>query len=75
MVDEDAFDDDEQEQQLTEVASRLRDGRKHLAMTIYSIQHRRRTPEQVRSVLDRASRAIRRSQLVRTRWNQQFYIQ
>ena len=62
--------DDEQEdaQDLADVAQRLRLGRKRLAMTVYTIQHGRRTPEQVRAVLDRAERAIHRNRLVRRRW-------
>jgi hypothetical protein len=61
------FDDPEDEQHLAEVTERLRVGRQRLAMTVYSIRHRRRTPVQVEAVLDRASRAIRRSELVRAR--------
>jgi hypothetical protein len=61
------YDEYEEEQHLVEATQRLREGRKLLAMTVYTIQHRRRTPVQVRAVLDRASRAIRRSELVRAR--------
>ena len=59
----------EDEDELVDVARRLRAGRHLLAMTVYTIQHGRRTPEQVRAVLDRASRAIHRNRLVRRRWH------
>jgi hypothetical protein len=62
--------DEIDEAQLAEAAVRLKQGRLHLAMTVYTIQHRRRTPDQVREVLDRAARAIRRNQLVRLRRQQ-----
>jgi len=70
-------EDGEQEdrEHLAEVAQRLRAGRMHLAMTIYSLQRRRRTPEQVRRVLDQASCAVRRSQVVRLRWHRLFSVQ
>jgi hypothetical protein len=55
---------------LAEAAARLREGRQALSMTLYAIQHGRRTPDQVRAVLDRSSRAIRRNQIVRSRWTQ-----
>jgi len=55
---------------LAEAAARLRQGRQLLSMTVYAIQHGRRTPDQVRAVLDRSSRAIRRNQIVRSRWTQ-----
>ena len=55
---------------LAEAATRLREGRQLLSMTVYAIQHGRRTPDQVRAVLDRSSRAIRRNQIVRSRWTQ-----
>ena len=62
-------DENEDEQQhLAEVARRQAMSRKRLAMTVYAIQHGRRTPEQVGAVLDRASRAINRNELVRRRW-------
>lgn len=68
MLDEDDQDDDQEElQHLADVAARLRLGRQQLAMTVYSIEHGRRTPEQVHAVLDRAARAIYRNRLVR-RW-------
>ena len=63
-----------EERQLAEVTERLRAGRQMLAMTVYTIQHRRRTPVQVQAVLDRASRAIRRSELVRQRRRQAVVI-
>ena len=55
---------------LAEAAARLKEGRQLLSMTVYAIQHGRRTPDQVRGVLDRSSRAIRRNQIVRSRWTQ-----
>jgi hypothetical protein len=64
MADED-FDE---ERLLAEVAGRLRAGRKALSMTVYTVRRGRRTPEQVRAVLERSTVAIRRNQLVRTRW-------
>ncbi len=67
-------DDQEDEQHLLEVAARLRQGSRRLAMTVYTIQHGRRTPDQVQDVLDRASRAIRRNQLVRLRQQRQLGI-
>ena len=70
------MDDDEQDeaQHLAEVAHRLRLGRTRLAMTIYTLQHGRRTPEQVGAVLDRAQRAINRNRLVRRRWTPQLAV-
>jgi len=61
------YDEYDDEQHLVEATARLREGRQLLAMTLYTIQHQRRTPVQVRAVLDRASSAIRRSELVRAR--------
>ena len=61
------YEDTDDEQHLAEVTQHLREKRQLLAMTVYTIRHRRRTPIQVQAVLDRASRAIRRSELVRTR--------
>ena len=54
---------------LAEVVERLRASRETLSMTVYTVRRGRRTPEQVRGVIDRSSAAIRRNQLVRTRWN------
>jgi len=61
------YDEYDDEQHLVEATARLREGRQLLAMTLYTIQHQRRTSVQVRAVLDRASSAIRRSELVRAR--------
>jgi hypothetical protein len=55
---------------LAEAAARIREGRQLLSMTVYAIQRGRRTPDQVRAVLDRSTRAIRRNQIVRRRWTQ-----
>ncbi len=60
-------DELDDERHLLEATERLRTGRQLLAMTVYTIQHHRRTPLQVQAVLDRASSAIRRSELVRAR--------
>jgi hypothetical protein len=60
-------DNAEDARRLLEVTEQLREQRQLLAMTVYTIQHRRRTPLQVQAVLDRASSAIRRSELVRAR--------
>ena len=60
-------DTPEDARRLLEVTERLRRRRQMLAMTVYTIQHDRRTPLQVQAVLDRASSAIRRSELVRER--------
>jgi hypothetical protein len=65
MLDRDEDEDDPL--RLNLAAVRLRLGRQRLAMTVYTIQHGRRTPDQVSDVIDRASRAIRRNQLVRMR--------
>lgn len=67
-------DEYDEQQHLAEVTERLREGRGRLAMTIYAVQHRRRTPEQVTEVLDRASRALRRSQVVKYRWRRHFAV-
>jgi hypothetical protein len=64
----------DEERQLLEVAERLRTGRKALSMTVYAVRHGRRTPEQVRAVLARSTVAIRRNQLVRTRWTQRLAV-
>ena len=69
-----ADDDLDDEQHLAEVAERLRAGRKLLSMTVYAIQRKRRTPDQVRAVLERSLRAIRRNQLVRMRWNRKLAV-
>ena len=53
---------------LAEVVERLRASRETLSMTVYTIRRGRRTPEQVRGVIERSALAIRRNQLVRTRW-------
>ena len=63
-----ANEDFDEERLLADVAERLRAGRKALSMTVYAVRHGRRTPEQVRAVLERSTVAIRRNQLVRTRW-------
>ena len=63
-----ADDESEAEQLLAEAAQRLWKGRRALSMTVYAVQRGRRTPEQVRAVLDRSSRAIYRNHLVRVRW-------
>ena len=55
------------EQQLAEAARRLRLGRRTLSMTLYTVQHGRRTPEQVRAVLERSVRAIYLNRLARSR--------
>ena len=60
-------DNPEDVRRLLEVTERLRHRRQLLAMTVYTIRHHRRTPLQVQAVLDRASSAIRRSELVRAR--------
>jgi len=60
-------DNPEDVRRLLEVTERLRQRRQLLAMTVYTIRHHRRTPLQVQAVLDRASSAIRRSELVRAR--------
>ena len=58
------------EARLAEAAARLKAGRQLLSMTVYAIQHGRRTPDQVRAVIERSSRAIRLNQIVRSRWMQ-----
>ena len=63
-------DDEDEQKHLAEVAQRLGLSRRRLAMTVYAIQHSRRTPDQVGAVLDRATTAIHRNQLVRRRWQQ-----
>lgn len=55
------------EQQLADAARRLWLGRRRLSMTLYALQHGRRTPEQVRAVIERSVRAIYLNQLVRSR--------
>ena len=64
----------DEEQHLAEVVERLRAGRKLLSMTIYAIQRKRRTPDQVRAVLERSLGAIRRNQLVRMRWTRKLAV-
>jgi hypothetical protein len=67
-------EDSDEEEHLAEVTERLRAGRQVLSMTVYAVQHGRRTPEQVRDVVARAARAIHRNQLVRTRWHQRLAV-
>jgi hypothetical protein len=55
---------------LIEVAGRLRDGRLELHMTIYALEHGRRTPAQRQALCDRSRRLLRRSELLRRRINQ-----
>ncbi len=59
---------EEDEQYLAEVAERLKEGRQALSMAVYAVRHGRRTPDQVRRVIERASRAIQHNRMVRTRW-------
>jgi hypothetical protein len=66
MADEDV--DVEDPELLAEVVKRLRASRETLSMTVYTVRRGRRTPEQVRAVIERSAAAIRRNQLVRTRW-------
>ena len=66
MADEDQ--DFEDPELLAEAVERLRATRETLSMTVYTVRRGRRTPEQVRGVIERSSAAIRRNQLVRTRW-------
>ena len=69
------FEEDwEEQQQLAEAAERLKAGRRMLAMTVYAVQHGRRTPDQVREVMDRSSRAIQRNRIVRTRWTRRLAV-
>ena len=60
-------DQGREERRLADVTRRLRAARQVLAMTVYTIQHQRRTPLQVRAVLDRAAHALRRSELLHQR--------
>ena len=69
-----ADQDWDEEQHLAEVAEQLRAGRKRLSMTVYALQRKRRTPEEVRAVLERSLRAIRRNQLVRMRWHRHLAV-
>ena len=64
----------DEQQHLAEVTERLRAGRERLAMTIYTLQHRRRTPDQVAALLDRATRALRKSRMVKSRWKRHFTV-
>ena len=53
-----------------ETAARLRDGRLELHMTIYALEHGRRTPAQRQALCDRSCRLLRRSELLRRRINE-----
>ena len=70
MVEDDDYDDDieyteaEAEENLKEVAARLAIKRGELRRTIRAIQSGRRTPQQLRAVLDRARLAVYRSTLL-----------
>ena len=69
------YDEDwDEEQHLAEVAQQVKEGRKVLAMTVYAVQHGRRTPVQVREVIERSTNAIRRNRLVRTRWRRKLAV-
>jgi uncharacterized protein (DUF1778 family) len=76
MLSRSMYDDgpDDQQEHLDSVAARLRAARRSLAMTVYAIEHRRRTPAQVHAVLESANRAIHRNRLVRMRWAREFAV-
>jgi hypothetical protein len=63
------FDDEDEPSaaHLIEVAARLRNGRLELHMTIYALEHGRRTPAQRQALCDRSRRLLRRSELIRRR--------
>jgi hypothetical protein len=59
------FDTAEEIERLAQVVVRLREKRIELARTIRAVRQKRRTPDQIRSVIDRAKRALYRSILLR----------
>jgi hypothetical protein len=59
------FDTAEEIERLAQVVVRLREKRIELARTIRAVRQKRRTPDQIRSVIDRAKRALDRSILLR----------
>jgi anthranilate phosphoribosyltransferase len=53
---------------LTEVVCRVTAQRCELAATVYAIRAKRRTPEEIRMLLDSARRAVYLSRLLRHKW-------
>ena len=69
MADDDE-DTAEETRHLAEVANRLRAHRLELARTVRALRMKRRTPEQIREVIDRAKRVVYRSMLTRRKLEQ-----
>jgi hypothetical protein len=63
--DEHDSDEDEDLEDLREAVRELRENRGYLARTIAAIQKNRRTPQEIRVLLDRSRRLVRRSVLIR----------
>jgi hypothetical protein len=63
--DSDDYDLDDEAIQLAAMTHRLRVTRTELTRTIYAIQHKRRTPRQIRDLVDRARRLVHKSVLIR----------
>jgi hypothetical protein len=51
--------------QLAAAGARLRASTLELRVTLYATQHRRRTPNDIRAVMDHARRAVQRCRLIR----------
>ena len=66
MMDEDD-DPEEENERLLEVVRQLRENRRDLARTMAAIQKKRRTPQEISLLLDRAKRVVQRSVLIRRR--------
>ena len=75
MSDDEDYDPEEEAEHLNEVRERLRASRVELARTVHALQRKRRTPEQVRAVIDRAKRIVYKSILLRSKHLQQRQIQ
>jgi hypothetical protein len=63
----DEEDESSEAARLIEATGRLRNGRLELHMTIYALEHGRRTPAQRQALCDRSRRLLRRSELIRRR--------
>jgi hypothetical protein len=68
--DPDEWTAEDEAEHLAEVKERLREGRLELARTLRALRRGRRTPGQVRTMIDRAKRVLYRSVVVRRKHEQ-----
>lgn len=68
--DVDEWTTEDEAEHLAEVKERLREGRLELARTIRALRRGRRTPEQVRTVVDRAKQVLYKNVVVRRKHDQ-----